>query len=221
MKKNLYFIILQAMVIITTIATTIWLEKKPPIKKSPPNFKNFYNTLERDGINAKQRLDGFYINYNKLLKIPGWEIIGVKMIEQVSVFWLRNDGGTLHQLKTWSNNNGYLHNINSDGISIASAIKNIPPMRQALLIPTTDSSWYIQDAVSRFIPTMRIEFGKDEGRGSYQQRNVSFLFDKLQKEHLVDLGTILDGLPISFEKAELTLHNKNLKGRVDFLLIGE
>ena len=210
------------------LLTAIWMSlclmscQKPPSEAE--RYQDLVTTLTEKSTNSKLVFDSLYLDSLTQEDLPGWQLTRINLIENHSFYYVESQGGTLAQLKKWGETNQFDINVDKNGIALVKSVQNLPALTEASLMNLSDASAYLLDAMGFWFPNKPPpEFKEDIefNNKAYFTREISIPIAQYSYQDLVDLGTLLDGLPLSFSYADLTVSNVNgLQGVLTLQLIG-
>lgn len=187
-------------------------------------YQDLVTTLTEKSTNSKLVFDSLYLDSLTQEDLPGWQLTRINLIENHSFYYVESKGGTLAQLKKWGEANQFDINVDKNGIALVKSIQSLPALAEASLMNLSDASAYLLDAMGFWFPNKPLpEFKEDIAfnNKAYFTREISIPIAQYSYQDLVDLGTLLDGLPLSFSYADLTVSNVNgLQGVLTLQLTG-
>lgn len=189
--------------VLSLVVATTSLSYLHSVQQQAPSLKQ---VLTEEGLNVKQRLDSLYNDLVRLRSLAGWEVERVKVVENNALFFLKNDGGFITTLRPWAERNGFLLSVDEHGVTLLSGLRVVPPLQNHHYMPVLETSVYLSDAIRFIHLDSEVNFAKDEAQQDYKRRETTFSFKQLPYQDLVDIGTAIDGLPISFNDGELKVN---------------
>lgn len=162
--------------------------------------------LTQEGMNVKLRLDSLYNDVVRIRGIAGWELQKVRVVDNNALFFLENDGGFIATLRPWAQKNGYLLSIDEHGVTLLSGLRRLPPLKEQQYMSVLDTSAYVSDSLTFIHHAATLDFAKDLTQQDYKRRDTTITFNNMPYQDLVDIGTAIDGLPISFSDAEFQVN---------------
>lgn len=162
--------------------------------------------LTQEGMNVKLRLDSLYNDVVRIRGIAGWELQKVRVVDNNALFFLENDGGFIATLRPWAQKNGYLLSIDEHGVTLLSGLRRLPPLKEQQYMSVLDTSAYVSDSLTFIHHAATLDFAKDLTQQDYKRRDTTITFNNMPYQDLVDIGTAIDGLPISFSDAEFQIN---------------
>lgn len=179
--------------------------------------------LTKDGTNVKMVFDGLLIDASDYQELQGWEVNKIKLVSNHSFYFLKNRNGTLAQLQDWATQHYFFVNVDHNGTALVRSQKNLPVLTEAKLMNISDVSAYLLDAFRFTLPNKPPPlFEQDEEHNeAYFTRIVRIQLKQYSYQDLLDLGTLIDGLPISFSYAELDVSDsEGLSGEISLKMVG-
>ncbi len=219
LKNSNFWLTLAFVLLLPVIVTRIWLWEAP----SPPidTFLELRQTLTVTGVNAKQRFDGLYNNLTRLESITGWRGTTVKLLADDIMVALERTNGSIKQLKEWAAENGFIHRVDQSSVVLLSRTPNMPVLAEDVLMDVGDVTGYLADALYKFLPEMDLMVNEEISHGSYLERRITVALKNHSRNDLVDLGTVIEGLPVSFVDGELNLDEGLITGELHLIILGE
>lgn len=208
----------------TLLCSTALLTGCPADNNNTGRYHALVTTLTQKSTNSKLVLDSLYLDSVAQEALPGWQLIRINLIENHSFYYVESIGGTLAQLQSWGKNNQFDINVDKNGIALVKSIQNLPALAHARLMSLSDVSAYLLDAMHFWFPNKPMPEFKDDiefNNKAYFTREVLIPVEQYSYQDLVDLGTLLDGLPVSFTHAEFTVSTiSGLNGILTLNMIG-
>lgn len=187
-------------------------------------YAEMVEILTKKGSNSKLIFDSLFLDINTQNTLPGWEVEKIKLVENHSFYYVKSTAGTIADLQRWAKQHFYYVNVDHNGIALVKSIENLAVVDEAKLMDLSSVSAYFLDAMTFAFPNKPAPtFEKDEEHNekAFYTRYVKLQLKAYSLQDLVDLGTLLDGLPVSFSFADLHLSGINgLSGEITFLMVG-
>lgn len=188
-------------------------------------YAEMVETLTEKGSNLKLILDNLFLDIKTQAFLPGWEIDKIKLVENHCFYYVTSTSGSVADLQRWAAEHYYFVNIDHNGIALVKSIENIAVVKEAKLMNLSSVSGYLLDAMSFAFPSKPspiFEQDSEFNDKAFFTRNVKIPIKEYSPEDLVDLGTLLDGLPISFSFAEFKLlpGSQRIDGEITLLMLG-
>lgn len=188
------------------------------------DYSGFYEILNEKGINTKLVFDSLLLDVMGHETLPSWEVRRVKLIKNHSFYYVKSHAGTIADLQRWAQQRHYFVNVDHNGIALVKSIEKLPVVKEAKLMNVSAVSAYVLDAMSFAFPSKPkpvFEEDVEHGNKSFYTRNMKIPVKGYSFRDLVDLGTLLDGLPVSFSFADLQVSSRNgVSGEMTLSIVG-
>lgn len=195
-----------------------------PKGKDAKNYSEFYEILNEKGINTKLVFDSLLLDVMDHESLPSWEVKQVKIIKNHSFYYVKSHAGSIADLQRWAQQRHYFVNVDHNGIALVKSIEKLPVVKEAKLMNVSAVSAYVLDAMSFAFPSKPkpvFEEDVEHGNASFYTRNMKISVEGYSFSDLVDLGTLLDGLPVSFSFADFQVSTRNgVNGEMTLSIVG-
>lgn len=171
-----------------------------------PQAPSLTEVLTEDGLNVKVRLDTLHTDIARIRRIAGWELRDIQIINNNALFVLENDGGFIATLRPWADKHGYTLTINGNKATLRSGLRQHPPLPTPQKLSILDVTAQISESLNYIHQTAQIRFDQDISIRDYKRRDTTFMFNALPYNDLVNIGSSMDNLPVSFASGELSIN---------------
>lgn len=202
-------------------------EKSPVAVKKviEPAYKKLNQALEESAINVKTRLSYLFNDTIAINTLTGWDVKTVRLEPKSAIITFDNDNqGTFKELERFSFQYNYKISKVSHNYVAIGKVKHTPVLDKAVLVPSDGIIRFIEDAGNDWLPNFKVDKVSNPISNSKWQEvvfNIKIL-DGFSKYDFDVLGTIVNGLPVSFKQATLNYDKKTntYMGNVELLVYG-
>lgn len=217
MHRN-YKLVWLAIIFFPQLTSCFWQQSEAE------KFAEMMELLGEKGNNTKLIVNSLTFNIHQQQSLPNWETFKIKIVENHQFYYMKSTYGSAGGLRDWASQNNFFLNIDEQGIALGQSLKNSAVMDPIKLMSLSDVSAYVLDAFQLALPNKpKPIFEQDEEHNdkAFYTRNLKIPVETYSYQDLVDLGTLIDGLPITFNYAELTVSKVDgLNGEITLLMVG-
>lgn len=196
------------------------VEKKAVVDE----FKAFRESLINRGA-AKAMAVQLYRDIAFTQMVPGWKAEGIIVKgESVSIEFVKDGAASFNDIIDMATKTGRtVASLGQEKIVISSQHTPVPTLSEAIVLPLEDLQAYLLRPFDEWAPAPEtlISFGKETERNGYNEIPLDITVDRYYGDDIDTLGTLLNGLPITFERANFRLNESGeLSGKVSFIMRG-
>ncbi|MEH6454815.1 MAG: hypothetical protein V7749_00705 [Cocleimonas sp.] len=223
--QQLFLICTGICIIVSLIFFIVTDENKKEIKKEAQNeFVQLENTLEKRG-SAKAMSYQLYKDLLFIQHLIGWKATTIVMNEEFVFIEVEKEmiGRLDHLLELVSKTGRSISKFSENKATIISQYQPLPTLGEAVLVPIEDLQVYIGLAQDDWLSgeKTKLTFGKIKSKKAYSEMELQWDVNEYFKDDLDTMGTLLNMIPVVFNRASLTINqDKTFSGKFIFTIVG-
>lgn len=223
--QQILAIVLGVIVVTSFVLFIISGEKEKEVKKEALNeFVQFENGLEKRGA-VKAMTHQLYKDLLFINHLIGWKASTITINEEVVYIEVDKEPvGRLDSLFDIVSKTGRsVSNFSENKATIISQHQALPTLSEAVFIPIEDLQVYIGFSQDDWLAGERtkLRFNKIKSQKSHSEMEFEWDVEGYFKDDLDVMGTLLNMIPVVFNRATLTLNDdKTFSGKFTFTIFG-
>ncbi len=198
-------------------------EKAKKVEVDP--YKKYTQTLTETGINVKARLAYLFNDDIAMENLVGWKPKNVTLKASSTIITLENEAGSFAELEKFSVQYNYQITKVKDNYVAVGNMLHAPILQTAVLVPTDSTIRFIEEAGERWLEGFAVDQVLNPISNS-KWEEVRFqikITEPWTRNDFDTLGTIINGLPVGFETANLTVDKdqKGYTGTISLIVFGD
>jgi hypothetical protein len=223
--QQIFAIVLGVMVVISFVLFIVSDEKEKEVKKEARDeFVQFENGLEKRGA-VKAMTYQLYKDLLFINHLIGWKASTITINEEIVYIEVDKDPvGRLDSLFDIVSKTGRsVSQFSENKATIVSQHQALPTLSEAVFVPIEDLQIYIGFAQDDWLSGERtkLKFNKVKSQKSHSEMEFEWDAEGYFKDDLDVMGTLLNMIPVVFNRATLTLNNdETFSGKFTFTILG-
>jgi hypothetical protein len=220
--------IIFALFAIFVISVAFFLVKDEQKKIEKTEEINLYSEF-RQGLESRGAVKGFtwqlYRDLAFIRNIDGWNVSSMNIENETALIELdKTETGRIDDLLILSNRTGRsVIKYGTDKATVLSVYKPVPALGEAIIAPIEGVRLFVELAQDDWFdaPMTSISYGVLTKKNGYSVLDFDWKFDQYYEDDFDLVGTVLNMLPITFNKASFTFgENGSVNGLMQFSLYG-
>lgn len=214
------------LILIAVIIGLIALKEQDRVEKKAvvDEFKSFRESLLNRG-SAKAMAVQLYRDIAFTQMVPGWKAVNINVEgESVSIDFKKDGAANFNDMLDMAAKTGRtVASLGQDKVTITSEHIPVPTLSEAIVLPLEELQAYLLLPFDEWAPApeTQIAFGTVAEKNGYNEIPLDITVETYFGDDIDTLGTLLNGLPISFERASFRLSDSGeLSGKVSYIMRG-
>lgn len=183
-------------------------------------LEGYIQALTKSKPNVKIFLAQLAIDINQLKSVPDWTVMKITANETGAGFEMATDTGTHHSLDTWSKEHGFEMTYAENKVVLLRKYNFIPVLDAPVMAPIDGLVAYIRDALVAWWDDTTIIVDTSVSNQEWVERIATVNFRGWTEYDLDTLGSVLNGKPFSFLKADVINGESGLSGSLSVVVYG-